>query len=90
MKTIKTLSFIFTLPSYIYALILFLIFIIGFDWSKNAVGSGIIFPIVLLVLAGYLLREMAVTNRKSVLLISVLIVFISIFSALTILSSFVK
>ena len=90
MKTIKTLSFIFTIPTYIYSLILFLIFVIGFDWSKGIVGAEVMIPIALLILAGYLLREMAVTNKKLVLLTSALVVFISIFAALAILSSFAK
>jgi O-antigen ligase len=85
MNIVKTLSFLIGIPVYIFSLLFLLISITGFGWEKGNASFETLLPVALLVLASFLFYKIKNTNDKKVLLLSVVFLFISIFSSLSIL-----
>lgn len=90
MKIIKILSFLIGIPVYIFSLLFLLISMTGFGWEKGNVSFETLLPVALLALASFLFYKIKNTNSKKVLLLSVVFLFISIFSSFSILLSMAR
>jgi len=87
MKTLKILSFVIGIPIYIFSALFLFISIIGFGWYRGIFNFVTLLSLGLLALATYLFRKISKTDKKYVLLISIVILFISLFSSFSIIFS---